>query len=147
MTVRTHALQRSIRALTIDGIRALDKRREMLGFDAMGEFEQQFQIELEVMVAFDVDFYNAVDQRDSPYTLPHFTYGAVITGGAPALITACVRQWDIDDTDTVHGATVAVGVCNPGTEVASRFIGQLHMTFQGYGAPVEGSPPDLDTGD
>lgn len=158
MTVKVHALNRSIRALTIDGIRALDKRREMLGFDAMGEIEQQFQLEIEgsagaiiawseVNVAFHVDFYSAADLRDSPYTVPHFTFGAVLTGGAPALISACVREWDIDDTDTVHGAKVAVGVCNPGATQATRFDGYLHLTFQGYGAPVEGSLPDLDTGD
>lgn len=157
MSVKVHALERSIQALTIDSIRALDKRRTMLGYDAMGEFEQQFQLEIdgsagaiiawhEIEITFSVDFYRAEDQRDSPYTVPHFTYGAVITGGTPALITACVRRWDIDDSDTVHGATVAVGVCNPGATAATPFVGYLHLTFQGYGAPVEGEA-DTDIGD
>lgn len=157
MSVKVHALNRSIQALTIDTIRALDKRREMLGFDAMGEFEQQFQLEIDgeagaiiawfdVDVRFDIDFYRAEDQRDSPYTVPHFWYGAVITTETPALISACVRAWDIDDSDTVHGARVAIGVCNPGATVATPFSGYVHLTFQGYGAPVEGEV-DMDIGD
>ena len=157
MPVHVHAINRSVRALTVDTIRDLERRRHMLGFDALGELEQQFQLAIEgqagevigwfeIPLTFNVEFYNAVDQRDSPYTIPHFTYGSVITSQTPALITACVRRWDIDEQDTVSGATVAVGVCNPGTDIATPFQGYIHLTFQGYGAPVENFA-DLDVGD
>lgn len=155
--MRAHAINRSIRALTIDTVRALDERRHMLGLDALGELEQQFQLPIEgsagevlaffeVPVQFDVEFYNAPEQRMSPYTLPQFTYGTVITSEQPVLVTACVRRWDLDDAETVKGALVAVGVCSPGTTVEIPFVGYVHLTFQGYGAPVENFA-DLDTGE
>jgi hypothetical protein len=92
----------------------------MLGFDALGEIEQQFQLPIEgsageVIGWFEIKLSSTSSSTTPPtahvpYTLPHFTYGSVIESAAPALITACVREWDIDDVDTVSGAKVAIGV-------------------------------------
>jgi hypothetical protein len=155
--MRVHAINRSIQALTIDTTRHLEARREMLGFDALGEIEQQFQLPMEgsagevigwfeIKLKFDVEFYNAPNRRMSPYTLPHFTYGSVIESAEPVLVVACVREWDINDVDTVSGAKVAIGTCNPGTSQATPFEGYMHLTFQGYGAPGENNT-DVDVGE
>jgi hypothetical protein len=163
--VKVHAINRSIRTRTIDTTRALEARRAMLGYDALGEIEQQFQLPMEgtagdvmgwfeIRLKFDVEFYNAPDSRMSPYTLPHFTYGYVITTPTPVLVAACVREWTLDDIDTVSGAKVAIGTCNPGLSqtpdtapvVAVPFAGYMHLTFQGFGAPAENNS-DVDIGE
>lgn len=150
------ALDRSIRGMTIDTIRNLDQRREMLGYDEMGELEQQFQIDVQGTagsiigwvdfdLTFGVDFYNAPNRRNSPYTLPHFTYGYLLTTPDPVVLTACVRSYKLDDKDTVQGASISIGAYDPGSTKIKEFTGVVHLVFQGYGAPVENFA-DIDVG-
>lgn len=154
MTVRRHAMQRAQNDMRLSGPIALDKRRAMLGYDALQEIEQQFQLPISgttsgviafssIDLVFDVDFFDAPEQRDSSLAVPHFTYGAFIdptdqidnpTGAV--LITACVSSWVSDDRGAITGATVTVGSCMPGG-AAFDFTGYVHLTFQGYGALAE----------
>jgi len=147
------ALSRAVRGLSVDPARALDRRRSMLGFDALQEIEQQFQLPIEGVatpvivwdirdIAFEVEFYNATEQRFSPYTVPVFTYGAVIETPTPVPVHANVMEWKKRDDDAVTGVRLAIGVHNPGHRSVA-FSGYLHLVFQGYGALAEGAA-DLD---
>jgi hypothetical protein len=143
------------RGLSIERIVHLDRRRERLAFDALGEIEQQLQVTISgyagsVMawatadMTFDVEFLNAINQRYSNLTRPHFTYGVSIEAAYdPVLITAVVRSWTVDDREVISGCTLAIGACSPGTTEEIPYAGLLHATFQGYGAPAE--YPSLDT--
>lgn len=143
----TGAVSRAVRGITVDAITSLDKKRQQLGFDSLGELEQQFQLAIEGTAAqtiaweereikFNVEFYDATEQRDSSFTVPHVTYGAVITSDDPVMISVCVREWNERSDRAIVGATVAVGATNPGGSQVD-FEGYVHITFQGYGAPTE----------
>lgn len=126
---------------------ALDKRRAMLNYDALQEIEQQFHVVIAgtagsaagygtIALDFEVDFFDAPEQRDSSLFVPHFTFGAFIEG-ASLMVSASVRSWDIDSRGAIVGAEVAVGVCNPGVGTPVAYSGYIHLTFQGYGALIE----------
>ncbi len=154
MSIKRGALGRSQRlqlAVPLD----LEKRRALLGYDMLQEQEQQFQLPIagtaaaaisfaSVDLLFAVDFFDAPEQRDSPLSVPQFTFGAFIaptvqpdnpTGAV--LVTACVSEWTLDDRGAIVGATVTVGTCVPGAADEFPFEGYVHLTFQGYGAPSE----------
>lgn len=139
-------LGESMKSLTIGVVRGIEGRRLENALEGLREIEHQVKLEIdgrgeefpvwsEVEVAFDVDFVQASGQRDSPYDRPHFTYGAVITKGGPVGIHCCVLEWKITDREEIVGATVAVGAA--ATDVARRFHGEVHLRFQGYGAPAD----------
>lgn len=156
MTVRRTAMQRSQRQLRISAPVALDKRRAQLGYDALLESEQQFQLPISgvastigawatIEVVFDLEFFDAPEQRNSSLAVPLFTYGAFIdpttTGDAlnptgAVMVTACVQEWNIDTRGAYIGATIAVGTSAMGGADVT-FTGYLHLAFQGYGAPAE----------
>lgn len=136
------------RGVRIERLTHLDVARAAAGFDDLGEIEQQIQFEIsgfagnaigwdEETVEFDVEFVNAVDQRYSNLTKPHFTFGPVITSLTPVLVTAEVRSWTMDSREVISGCVLAIGVCNPGAVVGVGYSGLVDVTFQGFGAPVE----------
>lgn len=149
-----HGLQRAVTGMTIGHIRSLEKRRAMLGYDALGEIQNRFQVPIsgaagaeigwdEVEVTFDVKFVYAPEQYDSPLTMPHFTYGPVLD--VAVAISAAVTDWTADTTGAITGATVKLGACQPGASGTTAFEGFVHLTFKGFGAPKEDST-DLDVG-
>lgn len=161
-SVSTHALSRAVVRMARDGVVDLERRRAATGYDQLGEIEQQFQLPIEgsviatpvwtdITIEFDVDFFEAQEQRDSPLTLPQMYVGATLTvtdededdaGGVA--YSVFVIDWDDDDRAAYTGCTVRVGMWNPdGTPVSVE--GLLHLTFQGYGAPRADSA-DLDVG-
>lgn len=168
-SLRTGAVSRAVRGLTVEPAQALDKRREQIGVDALSERDQQIRLPIdgratenltwgEIDIDFDLEFYNATEQRDVPYTLPHFTYGVVIPEGEPVLVFVAVRSWkQREDDDTVSGCRVAVGIMDPnffGTVdgnvppqdrpvIGTPFAGWIDLNFQGYGALAE-SGADID---
>ncbi len=155
MSVARHSLDRASRGIRISAPLALDKRRAMLGYDALAETEQQFQLPLAgtatanmsfgtADLEFSVDFFDAPEQRDSPLSEPQFTFGAFIdpteqtdnpTGAV--LVCACVSEWVRDTRGAITGAKVTIGTCVPGALGQFDFTGTVHLTFQGYGAPTE----------
>jgi hypothetical protein len=157
-----HGMQRAIASMTLGQIRDLEKRRAMLGVDELGEIENQFQLPISgeatatttwasSVLTFDVHFVMAPEQRDSSLTMPHLTFGSffglVDPGDGDDLdvgisVDVSVREWTIDaDTGAVTGARVVIGTTGSGT-----FTGFVHLTFQGYGAPNEVTPDELDVG-
>lgn len=161
--VSTHALERSISALSTGALLALDAKRTANGYDALQELEHQFQIPIFGIassgvgwntfdVPFDVQFFFAPEQRDSPLAVPHFSYGPVVSGvpspdgtdpdpNNPDCLVAVfcqVVEWSRDQTlDVIDGAMVGVGVSTVGSNTDVRFDGYVHLTFQGYGNVVE----------
>lgn len=168
--VSTHALERSIRSMSTDAILSLDARRTSRGYDQLQELEHQFQIPIwgiassgvgwsSFNVPFDVEFFFAPEQRDSPLAVPHFSYGPVVSGvpspddAAPdpnnpdclVAVFCQVVEWARDPAmDSVVGAVVGIGVSTIGGQVDVRFDGYVHLTFQGYGNVMdESSAGDL----
>ncbi len=147
MSVARHSLERAGRGVRISAPLALDKRRAMLGYDQLQEIEHQFQIPISGMsgavagyatttLTFDVDFFDAPEQRDSALAVPHFSFGAVIDG-ANIMVSACVKEWTTDERGAIIGAEVTIGVASPGTTTSAAYEGYVHLTFQGYGAVSE----------
>lgn len=147
--VRSGALERSIRAFSMDQQAKHEEAVEARAQESMGEFEQQFQVPLsgeagslitwtEVTATFASPFV-LTDDRDSPHQYPQFWHGAVIESGPPVMVTACVRDWITTADGDVTGAKVAVGVCRPGVDEDSfkKFKGTVHLTFQGWSAPFD----------
>lgn len=155
MSTDAHTLGRAVRRLTVDGAVALERRRAMLDYDRLQEITLQFQIPVSGKVddqgaywsttelEFDHEFFFAPEQRDSPLTMPHFTFGSVVSGESVnggnedggVFITASVVEWVTDDREAVTGARVTVGVTAPDGEC--EYDGYLHLSFQGYGGPSE----------
>ena len=118
----------------------------MLGYDALQELEQQFQVPVAgagasvaanatTTLVFDVEFFDAPEQRDSSLTVPHFTFGAYLEG--QVMISASVLVWTTDSRGAFIGAEVTIGVCAPGSAIEVPYSGYVHLTFQGYGAISE----------
>lgn len=147
--VQSGALERSIRAFSMDATEKHEEAVEARGQEAMGEFEQQFQVPIsgevgalitwtEVNCTFAAPFV-LTDDRDNPYDYPQFWFGSVISSGPPVMVTACVRDWTTSADGDVTGAKVAVGVCRPGVDEDSfkKIKGEVHLTFQGWSAPFD----------
>lgn len=160
--VSTHALERSIRELSTGGVLNLDARRAAAGYDQLQEIEAQIQIPIwgiaaagagwsKFEVAFDVQFMFAPEQRDSPLVTPHFSYGPVVSGVPYPVeltpdpnnpdnlvaVTCQIVEWGVDlAVGAIVGAVVGIGTSTlSGGSV--KFNGYLHLTFQGYGSPLE----------
>lgn len=146
-----HRITRSLQKLHHGDAVAMERRRAELGWDELQEIEQQFQIPIEGSVGsgspinlltgfgFDVEFFDATEQRDSPFTVPHFTYGVVLdaeAADAMVCVHACVSGWDIDESrNAVVGANVNITIFTVG--FGGAFEGYVHAVFQGFGARIE----------
>lgn len=166
--VSTHALERSIRAMSTGAVLSLDEKRANAGYDQLQELETQYQIPIwgvassgvgwsKFSVAFDVQFMFAPEQRDSPLAVPHFSYGPVVSGipspddvaadpNNPDSLVAIfcqVIEWGRDQAiDAIVGAVVGIGVSTIGGSDV-RFDGYVHLTFQGYGNVIESDDSGL----
>lgn len=152
--VGTLAVERAVAAMTIGTVKAFDARKRADWVDAQDEYDEQFQIPVagnvgpravwaEKDVAFSVNFYDA-PERDTPFDTPLFTYGfefeprnAPDGSGArsrPVMASAFVVAWKRNGP-SITGATLSIGLVNPGGRAPVYFSGLLHANFQGYGAP------------
>lgn len=148
MSTNTHALSRGVHAITTGFPLALEQRRKRLALDQLGELILQFQLAIKgtaapaiawdlVELQFDAGFYNATEQRDSPYVVPTFWHGAQLNTPIPVIISAVVMSWTYSpDGDSIIGAKVNIGALNP-SRVLAPYEGFVHLTFQGYGAVSE----------
>lgn len=144
--VETHALSRSLQAMTFGVVRAYDrvKRDELV--NGLGQIDHQFQVPISghaggsvawspLEVAFAAPMVEARDERQSPYADPLFTFGVVVKKGPPALVTCAVRRW-VEDSGYYSGAVLDVGVVRPGATDVTFFSGEVHLNFSGWGAPT-----------
>lgn len=169
--VDTHALERAIAQTSHGTIRSLEARRAALAYDQLQEVTNEHQVPISGIastgidwatftVAFDVDFFFAPYQRDSPLSVPHFSYGAVVQGQPSPMgntadpnnpdslvaVSAVVVDWSRDEaTGAINGAAIGVGATVGSGAQDVAFSGYVHLTFTGWGAPNE-SVPQLDTG-
>lgn len=143
--VHTHALSRSLRALSIGAIRAFDDTRNAAARDGLGELDHQFQAPIsgvaggvaayaQLEVLFAAPLIEARDSRHPDFADPLFTYGAVVKRGPGVFVSCAVRRW-LETDGYYEGAIVEVGVCRPGAMDSQRFAGEVHLNFQGFGAP------------
>lgn len=147
MSTSRHAVSRAVQQLAVGATVDLERRRALTGADALGEIIHQFQVPVSgtcdelptwanVPLSFAAAFHDATGQRDSPYAEPNFTYGVMLTSATPVVVCAAVMSWTRrTDHDAIIGAVVAVGVFNP--DGKTDFDGYVHLSFQGYGAPIE----------
>lgn len=152
--VQTGALARAVAGgLSVEQVRPRERVRAAL--EALDEIEQQVQLEVsgtvadslvwsELEVIFDVEFLNATHQRYSNLVVPQFSFGVVLleSESDPALLTAVVRGWLVDDREIISGANIAIGAVAPGS--TATFFGHVHLTFQGYGALADVPPGDVE---
>lgn len=143
-------LQKSLGAMTFGVVRQMDEKKKGLDKTRMMEREQEFQVSIsgeaapdivwsEVVLTFRVEFLPATGQRDSPYEFPTFTSGYELETDDPVAILAYVKEWRMDDRDTIYGAVVNVGTY---LGANTKFRGKLHMIFSGYGSPIESELED-----
>lgn len=138
-------LERSFKALRIGAVKDTQKLREKAEADGLIEREEQFVIGVAgvaqeffswqtVDVKFATVFVDATGQRDSALTRPHVTVGAELYTPVPVAVTGVVMSWKTNDRNETLGATVAIGVYS--TDQSTKFKGAVHLTFQGFGQPV-----------
>jgi len=123
-------IQRVQRRVQQDG---LIERDEQVQFELSGLAEEFFAWQL-VEVSFTTVFVNATGQRDSAFARPHVSVGAELYTSTPVSITATVMGWKTNERDETLGAKVALGVAS--SDLATKFRGAVHLTFQGYGQPL-----------
>lgn len=144
-TPNLQKLERSFKAIRIGAVRDVQRIERRVRADGLIERDEQAQIAVsglaeefykwqEVEVKFSTVFVNATGQRDSPFTRPHVSVGSELYTSTPVAITAVVMQWQTNERDETLGAKVAVGVL--ATDQATKFRGAVHLTFQGYGQPL-----------
>lgn len=144
--VTQQRLQQATKGLTIGVVQAMDRFFTEKALEALREVDEQFKIAIsgraeefpvwdQVDIKFGTTFVDATGQRDSPFDRPHFTYGAEITSGKPVGVMATVMKWKVNEKAETIAARVAVGVV--ATDLSTKFEGLVHLTFQGYGAPVD----------
>lgn len=151
------ALHRSLHLFAQDPV-VLERRRDRLAADQPGEIEHQFHIPVSGTIAavtawtfvdleFDVRFYYAPEQRDSPLMFPHVLTGAYFPGVEfPPEWHASVTSWDENAQNCISGCRLAIGL-RSATAASSELIdvqGYIHASFQGYGAPTEFDDNELD---
>lgn len=141
---KTGALVRSIEAMTAGVLRNANAARDRYALLSLGEIDQQFHLPVSgvatqqtsirvIEVVFDAPFIDAYDERQSPYEDPTFTSGVYMRKGDGVFFAVSVRQWVVQD-GFYTGAVVAVAAYVPtGTQ---QFVGEIHLNFQGYGAPA-----------
>lgn len=158
MSTAHHSLQRTLTRMTIGVARELEARKKQNEYAALTEREQQFKVPIsgiasfraawaEVELAFDIEFVIATGQRQSPFTEPLITFGYELTNYIePVAVVAHKKRWKKNDRLDVTGCTIAIGAWVPNdlTDDLTPWRGFLHVSVQGYGAPVE---TDFDVGD
>lgn len=141
-----HRLENMMKGVTIGTVRARERYLSEKQVESLQEVEEQFKIEIsgraeefpvwdQVKIKFGTTFVDATGQRDSPFDRPHFTYGAEISSRNPVGVLACVMKWFVNDKGETTAARVAFGAV--ATDLSTKFKGEVHMTFQGYGMPVD----------
>lgn len=151
-----HDLQRGLTKLSLGIVRDIGKAEAARAPNRLQEGEQQFQIPISGVAAdapawvqkevnFSWTFVNATGQRESWLEEPQITHGVRLVSQTPVVVSCCVMKWDKKDADEIEGATVAIGVHNPGGVLSGvSFKGALHLSFQGFGFLGEAESEDVE---
>lgn len=138
-------LERSFKTIRIGAVRDIEGMRKRAEADGLIEREEQVQVNVsglaeefiewsETEIDFRTIFVDATAQRDSPFDRPHMSVGAELYTPVPVALHAVVMSWKTNDRNETLGATVAIGASS--TDQATKFRGSLHLTFQGFGQPL-----------
>lgn len=138
-------IERSFKAIRIGAVRDVQRLQKKAEADGLIERDEQVEVAVsgfaeeffswqELDVTFATVFVDATGQRDSPLTRPHISVGAELYTPVPVALTAVVMSWKTNDRNETLGATVAIGVSS--TDNATKFKGAVHLTFEGYGQPL-----------
>lgn len=150
-------LGHAVAGIALHTQRRVQARAHQSDHYAMTERTQQFQfdisgtlgvvpVESNVEVLFDITFlYEYGMRRDSQLLEPQTHFGWTQINAPPGSVPfAHVTGWKQDADLNYVGASITAGVHNPsigiiGTDPTSSltFSGTLHVTFQGYGVPVD----------
>jgi hypothetical protein len=142
------ALARSLRAMTLGTLKSYNDRRDSFEADTIGEIDQQYQVTIageagpqvvwnELVVAFDAPFIDGREDRNAPFQYPMFTYGTVVLQGSRLVVVCNVIKWNVLE-DYVRGCTLEIGVFRPQGGGVGDYRGELHLNFEGWGAPNAG---------
>lgn len=144
-----HAIKRSIGAMTIGVVKSTREFEEERKRQSLRELEAQYQeqvsgtvgnvtAEATLMLTFETPFYFSPGTRDSDLDVPQFSSGITELSVSGVIIQANVSKWVRDeDTDAVTGAAIVIAAVAPGIDDPLDFAAVVHLTFQGYSAPVE----------
>lgn len=138
-------LERSFKQIRIGAVKDGQKLQERAEEDGLIERDEQFRVAVsgvaeefftwqEVDLTFSTAFVDATGQRDSPFDRPHISVGSELYTPTPVAVTAVVMGWKTNDRNETLGATVALGISS--TDHTTKFKGSVHITFQGFGQPV-----------
>jgi hypothetical protein len=150
------ALASSLRAMTLGTLQAYNERQAARETDGIGEIDQQFQLTIAgkagpkaiwetTEVPFDAPFIDGSEDRNAPFLYPLFTFGSVVTQGSKLVIVCNVTAWHTDE-DYVNGCTIEIGIFRPAGGGIGDFAGELHLNFQGWGAPEAPEPTEGGSG-
>lgn len=160
MAIGTSAVQRAVAGITLGTVSAYDTKKIEDWKGGLDEYDQQYRVNFKAVVdyqvrwvaasvGFDVAFVNE-PSRDSPYAAsPTFTYGWEFSAtrdnnagpsgmeSTPVMVTICLTGYRSNEDGTaLIGASVLIGMCNPGVRKKVLAAGVAHLNFQGYGAPL-----------
>lgn len=139
------ALEKSFKQIRIGAVRDVERIRDRAESDGLIERDEQFHLVISgvaeefydwqyVDINFATVFVDATGQRDSPFDRPHVSVGSELYTSTPVAITATVMSWRTNERNETLGAKVAVGAAS--TDRATKFKGAVHLTFQGFGQPL-----------
>lgn len=139
-------MDRTMKGLTIGRVQGQNARRAQDELEGLLEREDQFKIEVagqagefpewsEVHLVFNVEFIDPSGQRETDFERPFMTYGSYIERGGPVGILATVVRWDVGKKNQTTGCMLAISAVS--TDQARKFRGEVHVRFQGFGAPTE----------
>lgn len=140
-------IARAMKGLTIGTVEGLNKAEREFRVNGLQEVEEQVWVDFggraeefaawaTTDVLFAQHFVDATGQRDSPFDVPHFTYGSVIQSPTPVAVFAAVMHYRKNERNETVGATIAIGVLSSDQSVNVK--GRVNLTFQGFGQEPSG---------
>lgn len=157
MAVAGH-LDRAVAQLQIGHVRSMQRRERQNQEYGLQELDLQYQLPVSgraspspgwgaVELNFEWSFHYAPANRDSDLEVPHVTFGAYITKGAPVALHACVTDWKVEQANEgITGCTIQVAAF-ASSPVGRDFAGFLHANVQGYATSRDdlSDNPDMET--
>lgn len=139
-------MDRTMKGLTIGRVQGQNARKVQDELEGLLEREDQFKVEIsgragefpvwqEVHLVFNVEFIDPSGQRETDFERPFMTYGSYIERGGPVGVLATVTRWDVGKKNQTTGCMLAISAVS--TDHARKFRGEVHVRFQGFGAPTE----------
>lgn len=138
-------LERSLKKIRIGSVRDMQRIQKKAEADGLIERTEQFHLAVSglaeeffdwntVDINFATVFVDATGQRDSSFDRPNISVGSELYTPDPVAITGVVMGWKTNERNETLGAKVAIGVSS--TDKATKFKGAVHLTFQGFGQPL-----------